>query len=253
MLLHYSVKGEGPPLILIHGLFGMGENLSMIARALQGSFTIYSVDLRNHGRSFHADTMSLQEMADDVSQLMDELSLDTGVVLGHSLGGKVAMQLALQEPQRVKRLIVADIAPVLYGGHHDGVLAGLNAVTPTNINSRGEADTILKKYIEDAGVRMFLLKSLYRDEAGEFNWRLNVSALETCYDDIRQGNTGDQYHAPCLFIKGENSAYIQEKHRDTINAFFPQASIEMIHNAGHWLHAEQPEAFINVVKRFLML
>ncbi len=251
-MLHHNVIGTGQPIILLHGLFGMGDNLSMIAKPLSAYYQVYQLDLRNHGRSPRAKSMSFVEMAMDVLDFMDSQQLEQPHILGHSLGGKVAMQLALQQPERVNCLLVADIAPVFYSGNHDEVFAGLTAVDLSSIDSRRDAEQVLKGYINEPGLRLFLLKSLYRNEHGGFSWRMNIDALQRCYEELRSANISDQpFLGPTLFIKGENSGYIQEKHRDTIKRLFPNAQLKIIHNTGHWLHAEKPVAFNNVVKRFL--
>ncbi|ARN75996.1 alpha/beta fold hydrolase [Oceanicoccus sagamiensis] len=251
-VLHYSVSGEGEPLILLHGLFGMGDNLTSIAKALAGLFTVYQLDLRNHGRSFWADSMRFPEMAADVLAFMDAKAIDHAHLLGHSLGGKVAMQLALSAPERVGRLVVADMAPVYYGGNHDEVFAAINALDLASLASRRDADELLTSYIEEDGVRLFLLKSLYKNEAGQFQWRLNTRVLESRYDDLRQALEAEQpFTGPTLFIKGELSPYIKTDYRDAIESLFSQAQLKIIQNTGHWLHAEKPVAFNNVVKQFL--
>lgn len=250
--LHSSVTGEGPALILLHGLFGMGQNLAGIARAFADSYEVHSLDLRNHGRSFRADSMTFTEMAADVDAYMGERSINCACVLGHSLGGKVAMQLALDYPNRVEKLVVADIAPVAYSGHHDDVFAGLTAVNLAELASRKEADLTLQEHIDEEGVRLFILKSLSRNREGQFEWLMNVEGLQRCYDQLRQAVELEQpFEKPVLFIKGELSGYIQAKHQETIVRLFPQAQFKMIQNTGHWLHAEKPVAFNNLVSKFL--
>jgi esterase len=252
-MLYSSVAGEGEPLILLHGLFGMGDNLSMIARPLSDHFRVYSLDLRNHGRSPRADTMTFSAMADDVRAFMDAQQLSKARLLGHSLGGKVAMQLALEEPERVDRLVVADIAPVEYRGNHDQVFAGLNAVDLATLSSRRQAEPVLQQFIDEPQVRMFLLKNLYRNEQGVFAWRLNIAGLQQCYDDLRQANHSDTpFTGPTLFIKGEQSPYIREHHRAVIERLFPAAQLKIIQNAGHWLHVEKTAVFNRLVKNFLL-
>ena len=251
-MLHHRVSGAGQPLILLHGLFGMGDNLSMIARPLSEHFEVYQLDLRNHGRSPRASSMTFSEMAGDVLAFMDSYQLQKPHVLGHSLGGKVAMQLALEHPDRVDRLVLADIAPVAYNGNHDEVFAGLAAVDLTAIGSRRDAEEVLKAYIAEVGVRLFLLKSLYRNAEGQYAWRMNYEALQDCYEGMRAGNSAEQaFGGPTLFIKGENSAYIQEKYRDSIEQLFPNAQLKEIQDTGHWLHAEKTETFNTIVMQFL--
>jgi esterase len=254
LILHSSVTGEGKSLILLHGLFGMGANLSMVARPMAEHFTVYSPDLRNHGLSPRASQMTFTEMADDVLRLMDHLQIDNAHILGHSLGGKVAMQLALNHESRVNKLVVADIAPVAYQGNHDRVFAGIRAVDLKGIESRRDAEEILKQHVEEQGVRLFLLKSLYRTERGSFDWRLNVDALYDCYSQLREAVDAERaFGGPTLFIKGEHSKYILPEYRDDIKRLFSDVSFKMIQNTGHWLHAEKTVAFNNIVKKFLLI
>ncbi len=255
-VLHYAVSGDNdtePPLILLHGLFGMGDNLTSIAKPLSEYFTVYQLDLRNHGRSFWADSMRFEDMARDILAFMDSQNIPKAYLLGHSLGGKVAMQVALMEPERVVRLVVADIAPVAYSGNHDEVFAGLNAVDLATLTSRRDAESVLKQHIEEEGVSLFILKSLVRSKEGRFSWRLNIQGIQARYDDLRAGlDASEPFTGPTLFIKGELSPYIQEAHRDTIERLFPKAQLKIIQNTGHWLHAEKPVAFNNVAKQFLV-
>jgi esterase len=252
-VLHSSVSGEGRSVILLHGLFGMGDNLSLVAKVLAENFQVYKLDLRNHGRSPHHDSMSFTEMAADVLSFMDANGIELACVMGHSLGGKVAMQLALDFPDRIERLVVADIAPVDYEGHHDQVFAGIAAVDLPSIESRRQTDEVLKPFIQEDMVRLFILKSLYRTEQGSFAWRLNADALQRCYPQLSAANISKAaFSGPTLFIKGELSAYIQEKHRVTIQRLFPNADLKIIQGAGHYLHVEKSVVFNNLVKRFLM-
>ena len=257
MLLYSSLSGEDKngetPLILIHGLFGMGDNLATIARPLAEFFPVYRLDLRNHGRSPRADSMSFPEMAEDILEFMDANNIPCANLLGHSLGGKVAMQLALDCPERVNRLVVADIAPVAYSGNHDEVFAGIEAVDLEATQSRRDAEDVLRRYIDEDGVRLFLLKSLYRNDSGRFDWRLNVAAIKQCYEQLRAANQADGvFEGQTLFIKGEDSAYIQTSHGDTIKRLFPHASLKIIQGTGHWLHAEKPTVFNKLVEKFLL-
>lgn len=256
MQLYSNISGQqqGPAVILLHGLFGMGSNLSMIARALVDQYCVHSLDLRNHGRSPAASEMSFCDMAGDVIDYMDAQGIDRCHLLGHSLGGKVAMQVALLAPERVSRLIVADIAPVSYQGNHDDVFAGLNAVDLPLLKRRSDAEQVLAAHITDSGVRQFIIKSLYRDNNQQFQWRLNVQGIQDCYEQLRQSLVappGQQFSGPVLFIKGELSRYIMPEHRDAIVALFPNADLKMIQKTGHWLHAEKTVAFNRLVVNFL--
>lgn len=252
-MLASSVIGSGQPLILLHGLFGMGDNLSMVAKSLSEVFQVYKLDLRNHGRSPRADSMTLTEMAVDVKEFMDAHGIARAHLLGHSLGGKVAMQLALDYPEMIDKLIVADIAPVAYGDRHGQVFAGLEAVDLTHVSSRSDADKILREFIREDNVRMFLLKNLYKDQAGNFQWRINLPVLSRCYEQFGRANQGDQpFSGPVLFIKGALSDYISEAYSSATRRLFPNAQLKIIQNTGHWLHAEKPLVFNQLVKRFLV-
>lgn len=240
-------------MILLHGLFGMGDNLGALSRALSTQYQVISVDLRNHGRSPWADSMALADMAGDVIALLDRLGVEMADVVGHSLGGKVAMQVALDYPNRVRRLVVADIAPVEYAGNHDEVFKALAAVTLSTVQSRSEVAAILAEQLEEEGVPQFLLKSLYRTEQGSYAWRMNVGTLFERYQQLRAGYDGSgQFNGPTLFIKGENSNYVQAQHQSCIEKLFPHYRFKIIQGTGHWLHVEKPAVFNGLVERFLL-
>ena len=241
----------GASVIALHGLFGMGDNLNRLAQALAGEFCVYRPDLRNHGRSFHADDMTLPALAQDLVDFADRQSLERPYWVGHSLGGKVAMQVALTHPERVRALVVADIAPVRYEAHHDAILEGLQRVDLAAINKRSDADAQLAPHIQSPPVRQFLLKSLYRDDAGAFRWRFNLPALAAGYENILQAVEGAACPCPALFIRGEQSDYVLPAYETRIRELFPNAQIETLAGTGHWLHAEQPQAFNQLVKEFL--
>ena len=256
MKLNYIEQGahseQIPPIILIHGMFGSLSNLGMLGRTLVDRYRVISVDLRNHGDSPHAQKMDLASMAADIVELMDDLSIDSAILIGHSLGGKVAMQIALDSPARVAGLVVVDIAPVTYSGGQDLALAALVALGKLTVASRSAADQILSQFIAEAPTRAFLLKNLARDAQGVLGLRLNISAIEENYaTTLVAGPIGDCYSGPTLFLKGEQSAYIQDKHRPIIEKMFPQVQLQVVANAGHWLHAEQPQVFNDLVAEFL--
>ena len=238
--------------MLIHGLFGSLDNLGQLARPLSEHCRVISVDLRNHGTSFHSDEMSYPQQGADVLALLDHLTLDKVSLVGHSMGGKVAMQVAKLAPARVDRLVVADIAPVAYPhARHQNVFAGLNATLANPPQSRAEAEALLAQYVEIPGVRQFLLKSFAKTEAG-WAWRFNVPALERNYANI-MGWPDDQtrFEGPTLFIKGGDSDYVQPQYTETVMAQFPAAKARVIAGTGHWLHAEKPVLFNKLVVDFL--
>lgn len=257
--LNYRISGQGDPLILLHGLFGSLENLGGIAQRLEDDWQVHALDARNHGRSPHSGDMDYAAMAADVIAYMDARGLEKAALLGHSMGGKTAMQVALNAPGRVSALIVADIAPVTYRPRHDAVMEGLKQVDLEQVKSRQDADRMLSEYVEMLPVRQFLLKNLQRvptDEqksgAAVFRWRLNLPVIQACYDNLAAAPDGaGPYAGPTLFIKGEDSPYIQEKHRDTVLSLFPGADVKVIQGTGHWLHAEKPDTFATLCRRFL--
>ena len=239
-------------MVLLHGLFGMGNNLGAIARSLAPDFTVYSVDLPNHGRSDWVPFMGLADMASHLEQWLESQGLERVDFVGHSLGGKLAMELALLSPGSVNALVVADIAPVPYEPHHDSVFAALDAVAQSECVTRREAMAIMEGYLEEPGVAEFLLLSLTRDEQGLYRWRFNLEGLKAGYGSVREAPDGGmRYEGPVLFVKGEESDYILPEHREAITGLFPRAELKIIPGAGHWLHAQQPRLFNSIVGRFL--
>lgn len=250
--LFFKRAGTGPPIVLLHGLFGAGGNLGALARALQERFTVFTLDLPGHGRSGWQPGLDLARMAISVRHWMSGEGLARAHLFGHSLGGKVAMQLALHQPALVESLIVADIAPVSYPAQHNEVFAALEAVAAQQPASRDEAATCLAQYLQDERVIQFLLTSLQRDAQGFYRWRFDVAGLQAAYPALLAApQAGKSYAGPVLFIKGGLSDYIVEEHWPVIRAFFPQASLKIMPDCGHWLHAESPQVFNNIVLRFL--
>lgn len=252
--LHSKTLGQGEPAILIHGLFGQGTNLQAQAVALAEDYQVSMLDLPNHGRSLALDSTALAVMADELLNWLDAHHLDKVALLGHSLGGKVAMELALTHPDRVSALVVADIAPVTYTGRrHDNIFAGIRAVAAEQPASRREAGAVLARYIDDDGVIAFLLVSLTRGEQGHYNqWRFNWPVLEAGYSELLAAPAAlGPYKGPVLFIKGAESDYLLAEHQSDVMRLFPRASIKVMAGCGHWLHAEQPRLFNNIVRRFL--
>lgn len=258
--LNYRVSGEGEPLILLHGLFGSLENLGGVAQRLQDEYQIHALDHRNHGRSPHTDQMDYPAMAADILAYMDQAGLERASLLGHSMGGKAAMQVALSAPERVERLIVADIAPVSYPPHHDVILEGMTGLDLASLASRQDADRALAHYVETPAVRQFLLKNLQRvpeEERTEaapaaFRWRINLPVIEASYNNLAAAPEGEgPFTGPVLFLKGSESAYIQDKHREAVMSLFPKAQLRIISGTDHWLHAEKPDTFAALCRQFL--
>jgi len=252
MHLFHQDTGDGPPLFILHGLFGASGNWRTLSRNVFGTaYRTISVDLRNHGRSPHASTMSYPEMAQDVVDLMDALDIGKAHVLGHSMGGKVAMQLALDHPDRVDRLIVADIAPKEYPPGHEDILDALCGIDPGDYEGRDDIDQALARSIRSAGVRQFLMKNLERGTSG-FSWKLNLPVIKESYDLVRGSvDSWDVFNGPTLFVAGGASAYVSDSDLPAIRALFPFAGLQTLPGVGHWLHAEAPEAFSGIVMEFL--
>ena len=251
MQLNFERQGEGDPIILIHGLFGDLDNLKSISRALTDSYTVINLDVRNHGQSPHCDAMNYTDMADDVVAIADAEGFASFHLLGHSMGGKIAMEIALRYPRRVRSLIVADIAPVAYDARHSSILDALSSISIERLASRAQADAQLAETIETKGVRQFLLKNLRKDGDNWF-WRFNLAALRDNYQTLIGAPTSEgQYSGPVMFIRGENSDYVTEAHTHAIVSRFPRATPQTIKDTGHWLHAEKPTEFNQLVSDFL--
>tara|TARA_B110000003_G_scaffold179930_1_gene179159 strand:+ start:2614 stop:3381 length:768 start_codon:yes stop_codon:yes gene_type:complete len=250
MRLNFSEQGDGHAVILMHGMFGSLSNLGNLARYLATHHRVISVDLRNHGDSPHEQSMDIPLMANDVVELMDELGLSDASVIGHSLGGKIAMQVALNHPDRVAKLVVADISPVAYKPRQDAALDALIELSSAAILSRAEADALMAKHVPEHSTRAFLLKNLGRNVEGNYSLKLNMQAIAANYGStLVAAPEGLPYQGPSLFLKGENSAYIQTKHQPVIGQLFPNSKIQIIAGVGHWLHAEKPDEFnANVVE-----
>ena len=251
MPLNFIRQGEGEPVLLIHGLFGSMTNLGYLAQALREHYCVYSVDLRNHGDSFHHEEMNYQVMAQDIERFLEQEKLEKLHIVGHSMGGKVAMQLALNAPQTIDRLIVADIAPVSYPNGHDDVLAGLHRLEHMRPASRKDADNALAEFVVESDVRLFLLKNLVRDDSGHYRLKINLEAISSKYRHIADAPDGQPFSGPTLFVKGSTSNYIEGEHKDDILRLFPNAKVKIIEGAGHWLHAEKPNAFNRIALNFL--
>ena len=240
---------------MLHGLLGSMENVGALARDLAREATVtavYSIDLPNHGRSPHVNAMTLSSMAQAVLEWLDEQAIDQADFVGHSLGGKVAMELALMAPERCGKLVVIDIAPVRYEPHHAAVFEGLLALDPATTTSRSAADAQLKPYVPELPVRSFLLKNLQKTDIG-FAWRMNLPVIRDSYPALIAANRKPSrpFDGDVLFVKGGDSPYILEQHRDAIQSRFPRAKLRIVAGTGHWLHAEKPEHGGHIVNRFL--
>lgn len=251
--LNFSTAGSGKPLLVLHGLFGSGKNWQSLARQFAKHFQVFTVDLRNHGQSFHADEMNYSLMAEDVAQLLYRLNLGDCDILGHSMGGKVAMTLALQNPDLVARLVIADIAPVTYFHHYDDLINPILALPLGTIESRAQADQLLRPNIPEDQLRAFLLQNLAR-ESSAWRWRVNWNVIQRemeCLIGFGELPQDWSIDLPSLFVRGANSDYIGNAEASVIKQHFSNCRIETIAAAGHWLHAEKPEPFKHLVLEFL--
>lgn len=249
--LYSKVGGSGSPVILLHGLFGMGSNLGGLARALENDFEVHQLDLPNHGRSPWQSHADLRSMAVSVERYVDVKNLGPVSIVGHSLGGKVAMQFALLKPDFTVALAVADIAPVAYAGSHDAVFAAIRAVDVARPESRAQASELMREFVSDPGVVPFLALSLQRDKEGAYVWRFNAQGLHDSYAEFRAAPVGPPYGKQALFVHGLDSTYVDEEGKAAALRLFPQAQFEGIAGTGHWLHAEKPLEFNAAVLEFL--
>lgn len=253
MKLHSTIIGEGTPFLILHGFLGMSDNWKTLGRQFSNTgYQVHLIDQRNHGRSPHSVEFSYLEMAKDLEEYCQEHSLEKCILLGHSMGGKTAMFTASLFPQLVDKLIVVDIAPRYYGPHHQEILKGLQAVEQAELASRSDADEVLSKFVKEEAVRLFLLKNLYWKERTRLALRLNLDVLTENVESLGQGVPSERtFSKSTLFIKGGNSDYISEEDRDTIAKQFPSSRVEVIPDAGHWVHAEKRKVFYQTVMDFL--
>ena len=255
MQLSFTQTGEGKsPLVIMHGLFGSGRNWQGIAKQLSNRFTVFTLDLRNHGSSQHTDEMDYSSMAGDVVEFLESQGLADAAILGHSMGGKVAMSLALSHPDRVKNLIIVDIAPVSYQHNFDDILQALKSVPVEKISSRKQADDYLAKKIDVLSLRQFLLQNLVPVPSGGFKWRVNLKSIENNMDAIMGFPTEESravFVHPTLFINGEKSTYLSAKYQLVALEMFPNAVVQTVANAGHWPHVESPVEFMMYLDQFL--
>ena len=256
MKLFYRKIGEGRPLVILHGLFGQSDNWNTLGKKFaEYNFEVYLVDLRNHGNSPHSTIWNYQVMSEDVYELITDLALKQVTIIGHSMGGKVAMTLAIQHTEVIDKLIVSDIAPKFHKPDNEDVMNALMAIDLNTINTRKEAEKELSNYIHQPGVIQFLLKNIYwKDENGKGNlaWKFNNSDIVTQIKNVSEAIQSDW---PCtistLFIRGEKSNYILDEDIEQIHEQFPNCTLKTIPNAGHWVHADNPIDFFETVINFI--
>ena len=252
-MLYSKIEGYGKPLLILHGFLGMSDNWKTIGlQFATNGFQVHLLDLRNHGRSFHSDEFSYELMVQDVYDYCKAHNLNKINVIGHSMGGKTAMLFAVTYPERIEKLIIADIGPKFYPQHHQTILQGLNAVDFSKKPSRSEVEEIMSHYITDFGTRQFLLKSLYWQEPGQLAFRFNLAVFNKKIEEIGKALPENAvFSKPTLFIRGGKSDYILNEDFENLKKHFPDSTIETIPDAGHWLHAENPKMFCKIASSFL--
>ena len=252
MKLHFKKFGSGPPLIILHGVFGSSDNWKTLANHLMSTFEVYLVDQRNHGLSPHSDDFNYQVMTDDLKELLHDEKIEKCILLGHSMGGKTAMNFAVQYPEKIIKLIIVDIAPKGYPPHHENILKGVHSLTLHEINTRKEADDLLSVTINNAGIRQFILKNLSRNPEGLFYWKINWKAIEDNMEAIGAPlSSYAVFPGEVLFIRGAQSDYILNEDEPLLKKHFPDADLMTIQKAGHWVHAEQPAQLLVLINQFI--
>lgn len=250
MKLAFKKMGDGDPLVILHGLFGSADNWQTLGREFAKDFTVYLVDQRNHGHSPHSDEFSYELMAQDLQEFFVEQNIEKATIIGHSMGGKTAMRFAQLYPENVKKLVIADMGVKSYRAHHQDILDAFYALDLEFLESRKDAEAIMKPLIPNFGVRQFLLKNLYRKTKTEFSWRVNFPVVEENMDDILAAVPEKAVDKPVLFLYGDKSKYIEESDFDNIRKIFPQAKFASL-STGHWIHAEDAEGFYKKVMEYV--
>ena len=252
MLLHYKEIGEGKPLVILHGLFGTSDNWQTHAKKLGEYYRVILVDQRNHGHSPWSEDFTYEHLADDLERLILHLGIDQFTLIGHSMGGKTAMYYSQKYPNRLEKMVVVDIGIKRYPMHHNEIIKGIKSIDLSTIESRSAAEQAMLPFVDSYGVRQFLLKNLYWIEKGKLAWRMNVDVLEREMEEILAPIPTIEVWTPTLFLRGAMSNYILDEDWDAIEEIFPDATLETIENAGHWVHSEQPVEFIEKVLGFII-
>ena len=253
MILYSNILGQGQPFIILHGFLGMSDNWKTLGKKFsEQGYEVHLVDQRNHGRSFQSDEFNYNILIKDLKHYCDKYKLDNIILLGHSMGGKVAMLFATKYPELVSKLIIADISPRYYPLHHQSILEGLSALDFDVIKQRKEADNVLAKYIPEFGTRQFLLKNLFWVEKGQLALRVNLKALKENIEEVGEALPKDsKYKGETLFLRGDKSDYILFQDELLIKSHFPNTLFKTISNSGHWLHAENPKEFYETIIHFI--
>ena len=255
MLLHSNILGEGKPFVILHGFVGMGDNWKSLGkRFLEQGYQVHLVDQRNHGRSFHSESFNYNFLAEDLKKYCDFHKLEDLILLGHSMGGKTAMNYAVNYPDNLSKLIIVDIGPKQYPLHHQDILKALSALNFSIVKTRKIANEVISEYIKNDGVRQFLAKNLYWKHPDELALRINLPVLIENIEEVGKALSENSiYHKDTLFLRGANSNYIENVDEFLIKKQFPNSEIQTIKNAGHWLHAENPKDFYNNVMNFISI
>ena len=253
MQLSFHSYGNGEPLVILHGLLGSSDNWHTVSKKLAEQFQVFAVDQRNHGRSPHSDSLSYETMAQDIKEFLQQHGLSSVFLLGHSMGGKTAMTFSLKHPEQVEKLIVVDIAPSSYGAKHDHIFDALYSLELNSYSSRKQIDNELALRIPEFSIRQFLMKNLTRDESGSLEWKINLDVIHKNYREINRAVESQRpFTHPTLFIKGGKSSYIRQDDIPGIKSLFPNSNLVTLQNAGHWVHADAPQEFAQIVLDFLL-
>lgn len=251
MTLYFQQQGEGKPILILHGLFGSSDNWRNIATSLSDIGCIYTVDLPNHGQSPHTSQIDYDSMAKAIAQWMQDQQIHSANIIGHSIGGKIAMTIARDYPELVDRMIIVDMAPRQYDNHHQAIFDALLALDLATLQNRREADHHLSSTITEKAIRQFLLMNLVMKKDA-LHWRVNLSGLNTHYENLMRKITIQQpENKPVLFMRGGLSDYINEGDLKLIKQNYPNSTVELIPAVGHWIHAENPKAFLSIARSFL--
>jgi len=251
-IVHSNILGAGRPLLILHGYFGISDNWKSFGKRMAENFEVHLIDQRNHGRSFHRDEFDYELLVEDLYNYIQAKNLDEVTIMGHSMGGKVAMFFGITFPELVDKLIIADIAPRYYSPHHEQILTALNSVDFIEHTTRKKVEEVLKKHIKDIGIIRFLLKNVYWKSKDELAYRFNLESLTDNNHELGDALPSfSHFDGPALFLKGENSNYIKKSDLSLILTHFANAKVVTVKNAGHWIHTENPEQFYNEIVRFL--
>ena len=255
MLLHSNILGEGKPVVILHGFLGMGDNWKSLGKQFsEQGYQVHLVDQRNHGKSFHSKSFNYCFLVEDLQKYCEFYKLEDFILLGHSMGGKTAMNYAIKYPESLSKLVIADIGPQQYPLHHQDILKALSALDFSVVKTRKTANEVISEYIKNDGVRLFLAKNLYWKHPDELALRINLPVLIKNIEEVGKALSENSiYHKETLFLRGANSNYIENVDELLIKKQFPNSEIQTIKNAGHWLHAENPKDFYNKVMNFISI